>query len=57
MEGRGSNLAVLLPYLMLGSPISNIDGGEKSILAILLLYSLMKIGPNIKYGDKNCIIY
>jgi hypothetical protein len=48
MESKESNMAIILPYLILGSPILNIDGGEKSILAILLLYSLMKIGPNIE---------
>ena len=57
MESRGSNIVMLLPYSILGPPISNIDGGGKSILAILSLYSLMKIGPNIEYGNKNRVIY
>ncbi len=37
--------------------IENVRKKEKSILAILSLYLLMKIGPNIEYGDRNRIIY
>ena len=35
------------------SNIENVLKKEKSILAILSLYSLMKICPNIEYGDRN----
>ncbi len=52
MESRGSNLAMISPYSILGSLISNIEVRQKSNLALLSPYSLMIICPNIEYGDR-----
>ena len=57
MESRGSNIAIVSPYSIFGSLISNIEVSQKSNMAIISLYSLMISWPNIEYGDRNRWIY